>query len=154
VFISSVNARISTPMTGAYNASKSAIEAMVDALRMEVRPWGVRAIIVEPAQTDTAMWQEMSDEFDGAHAALAPDQRELYARHFKGMRRIIPLNRRMAVSPDRVAATVEKALTASRPRARYVVGAGPRLQAALSALTPTPVLDAVLRTATGIPRKL
>ena len=59
----------------------------------------------------------------------------------------------MAVPTENVAASIERALTASRPHARYVVGAGPKVQAALSKVTPTPVMDAALRLATGTPRK-
>jgi hypothetical protein len=59
----------------------------------------------------------------------------------------------MATPADGVAATIEKALTAPRPRARYVVGAGPRVQALLARFTPTPVLDRMLRAGTGVPRR-
>ena len=59
----------------------------------------------------------------------------------------------MAAPVDDVAATIERALTARRPKARYVVGAGPRVQGVLSALTPTPVRDMLLRAATGVPRR-
>jgi hypothetical protein len=69
------------------------------------------------------------------------------------MRKMIPMSQRMASAPDGVAAQVERALTARRPRARYVVGVGPKVQAAMSGLTPTPVLDAALRTLTGVPRR-
>jgi hypothetical protein len=58
----------------------------------------------------------------------------------------------MASSVDGVAAAIEKALTSRRPRARYVVGTGPRIQGVMVALTPTAAMDAVLRAATGVPR--
>ena len=64
---------------------------------------------------------------------------------------MIPRSQRMAAPVDGVAATIERALMARRPRARYVVGAGPRAQAALAALTPTPAMDALLRVAAGVP---
>ncbi|MDX6665819.1 MAG: hypothetical protein QOG68_2025, partial [Solirubrobacteraceae bacterium] len=57
VFISSLSGRVSTPLTGPYNASKFALEGLADALRMEVRPWGIRVVLVEPAQTDTDIWR-------------------------------------------------------------------------------------------------
>jgi NAD(P)-dependent dehydrogenase (short-subunit alcohol dehydrogenase family) len=153
VFISSLSGRVATPMTGAYNASKFALEGLADALRMEVRPWGVRVVLVEPAQVDTAIWQEAEQSLDEAVAGLSPVQRELYRKHIEGWRASIPVSQRMAVPVDAVAATVEKALTARRPKPRYVVGAGPRAQSALSSITPTSALDAMLRAATGVPRK-
>ena len=153
VFVSSVSGRVATPMTGPYNASKFALEGLADSLRMEVRPWGIRVILVEPAQTDTDMWGTADDVLEETVAGLSPAHRSLYAKHVNGMKRVIKVSQKMAVPTDDVAATIERALTADRPRARYVVGVGPRVQAALSKVTPTPVMDAVLRLATGTPRR-
>lgn len=154
VFISSLSGRVATPLTGAYNASKFALEAAADAFRLELRPWGIGVSLVEPAQVDTDIWRGADDEVARAEESLSPEQRALYARHFAGFRRTIPLSRRLAAPVDDVARTVEKALTARRPRARYVVGAGPKAQAVLSGATPTPVRDAVLRRVTGVPREV
>jgi NAD(P)-dependent dehydrogenase (short-subunit alcohol dehydrogenase family) len=140
-------------MTGAYNASKFALEAIADVLRMELRPWGIDVVLVEPAQTATDMWGTAHDVLDETVAGMSSEHRSLYAKHTAGMRRVIKVSQKMAVPPENVAATIERALTATRPRARYVVGAGPRVQAALSKVTPTPVMDAFLRLATGTPRK-
>jgi NAD(P)-dependent dehydrogenase (short-subunit alcohol dehydrogenase family) len=153
VFVSSLSGRVATPMTGPYNASKFALEGLVDALRMEVRPWGVGVVLVEPAQTDTDMWRDADSSLDESVAALAPEHRELYAKHIEGWRKSIPRSQRMASSVDGVAAAIEQALTARRPRARYVVGLGPRVQGAMASLTPTAVMDAVLRAATGVPKR-
>jgi NAD(P)-dependent dehydrogenase (short-subunit alcohol dehydrogenase family) len=153
VFVSSLSGRVATPMTGPYNASKFALEGLVDALRMEVRPWGVGVVLVEPAQTDTDMWRDADSSLDESVAALAPEHRELYAKHIAGWRKSIPRSQRMASSVDGVAAAIEQALTARRPRARYVVGLGPRVQGAMASLTPTAVMDAVLRAATGVPKR-
>jgi NAD(P)-dependent dehydrogenase (short-subunit alcohol dehydrogenase family) len=153
VFVSSVSGLVATPMSGPYNASKFALEGMADALRMELAPWGIRVVLVEPAQTDTDLWRRADDELNDAVAALSAQHRELYAKHIAGFRKSIPRSQRMAAPVDGVAATIEKALTARRPRARYVVGASARVQAFLARLTPTGVLDAVLRAGTGVPRR-
>jgi NAD(P)-dependent dehydrogenase (short-subunit alcohol dehydrogenase family) len=154
VFVSSLSGRVSTPMTGAYSASKFALEALADALRMELRPWGVRVVLVEPAQTDTDLWREAHGALEATVAGMSPAHRELYAGHIDGARtKMIPRSQRMASPVDGVAATIDRALTARRPKARYVVGAGPRAQAAVAALAPTPALDALLRTASGVPRR-
>jgi NAD(P)-dependent dehydrogenase (short-subunit alcohol dehydrogenase family) len=152
VFVSSLSGRVSTPLTGAYSASKFALEAMADAMRMELAPWGIKVVLVEPAQTDTDMWRGADAELDDSVAALLPAHRELYAKHIAGFRKTIPRSQRMAAPVEGVAATIEKALTAPRPKARYVVGTGPRLQALMAKLTPTPVLDRLLRAGTGVPR--
>jgi NAD(P)-dependent dehydrogenase (short-subunit alcohol dehydrogenase family) len=151
VFISSVNGRLSMPMIGLYCASKFALEAAADALRMELRPWHVPVSIVEPAQTDTDMWRTADTMVADAEAALSPAQRALYAGHIAGMKKMIPMARRMAVDPAKVSAVVETALTTRRPRARYVVGAGPKAQVVLMAYLPTAVRDRVLRKVSGQP---
>jgi len=153
VFVSSLSGRVSTPMTGAYNASKFALEGLADALRMELRPWGIRVVLIEPAQTDTDLWRRADEALDESIAVLSPANRELYAKHLDGARRMIPRSQRMASSVDGVAAAIERALTARRPRARYVVGVGPRVQGALAQVTPTGALDAALRAASGVPRR-
>jgi NAD(P)-dependent dehydrogenase (short-subunit alcohol dehydrogenase family) len=152
-FVSSLNGRVSTPMRGAYNSSKFAVEGMADTLRMEVRPWGIRVSIIEPAQTDTDIWRDADAALEEAIAALSDEHRALYAVHIDGVRKAIPMDRRMAGSPDAVAAAIERALTARRPRARYVVGALPKMQGVMSRFTPTPMLDATLRKMAGIPRR-
>ena len=153
VFVSSLNGRVSTPMTGAYNASKFALEALADTMRLELRPWGIRVVLVEPAAIDTDIWRGAEDTLESAAAGLEPRHRELYAKHIAGYRKSIPRFRKTAAPVEAVAATIERALTDTRPRARYVPGAGPRVQAALAHLTPAPALDAVLRLGTGMPRR-
>src|SRR6478672_5416541 len=64
VFISSVNGQLSMPLVGAYCASKFALEAAADALRMELRPWGISVVVVEPAQTDTDLWRKADSIVD------------------------------------------------------------------------------------------
>ncbi|MDT5244552.1 MAG: hypothetical protein QOD36_1928 [Mycobacterium sp.] len=151
VFISSVNGRLAMSMIGAYCASKFALEAAADALRMELRPWHIGVAIVEPAQTDTDMWRTANDMVEQTEASLTPEQRDLYAKHIAGMKKMIPLSQKMAVSTEKVSAVVEEALTARRPRARYVVGAGPKLQVALMTNLPAWARDRVLRRVAGQP---
>ena len=145
VFISSVNGKLSMPLFGAYCASKFALEAAADALRLELRPWSIPVVLVEPAQTDTDIWRTADTVFSETEAALSPEQRALYAKHMAGMKKLIPVSQRMAVAPEKVSAVVEEALTARRPRARYVVGLGPKLQVALMTNLPTAARDRVLR---------
>jgi NAD(P)-dependent dehydrogenase (short-subunit alcohol dehydrogenase family) len=151
VFISSVNGRLSTPLTGAYCASKFALEAAADALRMELRPWRIPVVLIEPAQTDTDIWRNADTMADQTEAALTPQHRDLYARHIAGMKKQIPVAQKIAVPADKVSAVVEEALTARRPRARYVVGMGPKLQVALMTNLPTPIRDLLLRRVFGQP---
>jgi NAD(P)-dependent dehydrogenase (short-subunit alcohol dehydrogenase family) len=140
-------------MFGPYNASKFALEGLADALRMELSPWGIPVVVVEPAQTDTDLWRNAEQDADALESALSPDHRALYARHIAGFRKTIPGAQRTAVPAAEVAAVIERALTDRRPRVRYIVGRGPRLQVLLSRLVPTAVMDTLLRTASGVPRR-
>lgn len=153
VFVSSLSGRISTPMTGVYNASKFALEALADALRLELRPWHIPVVLVEPAQTDTDLWRAAMDVLEQEVARLSPHHRALYAGHIEGQRKSIPRSQKMASPAGGVAATIGKALTTARPKARYVVGAGPKVMAATVGLLPSRLRDSVLAGATGVPRR-
>jgi len=150
VFISSVNGRVSFPFTGMYNASKYAIEAVADCLRVELSPFGVQVGLIEPGVTDTDPWAEMDQVIDQLEADLEPEQRALYAAHFAGERQLVAKIRKNAKPPDRVAAAVERQLDRRRMRPRVVVGADARTILAMKALLPARGLDAVWRKGIGV----
>jgi NAD(P)-dependent dehydrogenase (short-subunit alcohol dehydrogenase family) len=145
VFISSVNGRLSMPLVGAYAASKFALEAAADALRMELSPWKIPVVIIEPAQTDTDMWRTADSMVADLEAGLTQEHRDLYAKHIAGMKKMVPMSQKIAVPAEKVSAVVEEALTARRPRARYVVGLANKVQVAVMTNLPTRARDLVLR---------
>jgi NAD(P)-dependent dehydrogenase (short-subunit alcohol dehydrogenase family) len=151
VFISSVNGRLSMPLVGAYAASKFALEAAADALRMELTPWKIRVIVVEPAQTDTDMWRTADTMVADLEAGLSAEHKSLYAKHIAGFKKTIPVSQRAAVPTEKVSAVVEEALTARRPRARYIVGLGPKALVAFMGVAPTKLRDIALRKVSGQP---
>jgi NAD(P)-dependent dehydrogenase (short-subunit alcohol dehydrogenase family) len=153
VFVSSLSGIVSTPMTGAYNASKFALEAIADAWRLELRPWGIGVSLVEPAMTDTDLWRKAPETLEAEAAEMSAEHRALYGEHLDGMRKTVPRIQKMAKPVEGVAAAIEKALTAARPRARYPVGVDVRVQAALSGVTPVRVKDAAFGRLTGMPAK-
>lgn len=153
VFVSSVSGRISTPMTGAYTASKFALEAIADALRVELRPWGIAVSLIEPGAIDTDMWQTAPEMIEETNAGMAPEYRRLYAGHVDGMRKTVRFIQKQASPPRTVVAAIEKALMAQRPKARYVVGADAKAQLAAKALLPTRGFDAIIAQGTGTPRR-
>jgi NAD(P)-dependent dehydrogenase (short-subunit alcohol dehydrogenase family) len=149
VFVSSVSGRVSTPFSGAYNASKFALEAIADSLRVELRPWKIAVSLVEPGAIDTDIWRGALDMADETEAAMDPEVRELYAAQVKGLRKTIARTQRQAITPEKVAGAVHSALTAARPRARYVVGMDARVQLALKTALPTRALDLAIARLTG-----
>jgi NAD(P)-dependent dehydrogenase (short-subunit alcohol dehydrogenase family) len=153
VFVSSVSGRVSTPGTGAYNASKFALEAIADALRMELAPWGVKVSLIEPTSTDTDLWRRALHQIDATASGFSDEHRRLYAGHLEGMRRATKVIQRQAVPVDGVVDVVHRALTDARPRARYPVGLPSRLQLTMAAVTPTRIMDAAVSRALGVPRR-
>ncbi|CAN5621933.1 hypothetical protein BH10ACT3_BH10ACT3_11300 [soil metagenome] len=139
------------PMVGAYATSKFALEAAPAALRMELRPRGIGVVVVEPAKTDTDLWRKADDMVTEMESALTPEHQALYAKHIRGFRKTIPMSRRLAVATDEVSAVVDHALTTKRPRARYVLGIGPKLKVRLMTNLPTRVREIVLRKVSGQP---
>ena len=153
LFISSVNGRIATPMLGPYSASKFALEAACDALRVELRGWGVSVVLIEPAQTDTDMWRTADDMVEQFETAMSAEDRDLYAKHIAGMKKFVPRARRMASPTTKVVAVVEDALTARRPRARYVVALLPKIQTLLVTNMPAALRDRIMTLLVGLPRR-
>jgi NAD(P)-dependent dehydrogenase (short-subunit alcohol dehydrogenase family) len=146
VFISSLNGRVSVPLLGAYCASKFALEGAADALRMELAPWHIRVIVVQPTQTDTDMLRDADAMVAETVAGMTQAHRDLYAEHITGMQKFIRRFRPTAVPADDVAAAVADALTSRKPRARYVVGFGfPKLQALAVPNLPAATRDRLLR---------
>jgi NAD(P)-dependent dehydrogenase (short-subunit alcohol dehydrogenase family) len=145
VFISSLNGQVSFPLLGAYCASKFALEAAADALRMELKPWDIPVVLVEPASIDTDMWRAAHTLVDETAAAMPAETRQLYERHLPGLGKAIAMSQKMAVPPAKVAGVVEEVLTARRPRARYVVGIGPKLLLAFVTKLPTAARDRLVR---------
>lgn len=148
VFISSVSGLIATPGTGAYNASKFALEALADALRIELRPWGIRVSLVEPGPIRTDMWGEALVEHDRMAGALTGEHRALYASHLAGTRKLLGRMQKLAADPEKVVKAVDHALTARRPKSRYLLDVASRVQKTMVGLTPTAINDAVLAAVT------
>jgi NAD(P)-dependent dehydrogenase (short-subunit alcohol dehydrogenase family) len=148
VFMSSVSGLITVPGTGAYSASKYALESLADALRMELRPWGIPVSLIEPGPTRTDMWGDALDDYDRMTSKLSPAHQELYAAHLVGTRKLLGRTQKLAGDPKKVVAAVDRALTSRRPKRRYRTDNLSRAQLALVSVTPTAVNDAVLAAAT------
>ncbi len=148
VFISSVSGLFTTPGTGAYNASKYAIESLADALRIELRPWKIPVSLIEPGPIRTALWTEVLDEHDRMTEQLRNEHRALYAPHLAGTRKLLGRMQKLAADPSRVTKAVDHALTSRRPKRRYLLDFASRAQKAVVAITPTAISDAALAAAT------
>lgn len=148
VFMSSVSGLVTTPGTGAFSASKYALESLADALRMELRPWRIPVTLVEPGPTRTDLWGGALDDYDRMTGELSATHRELYASHLAGTRTLLGRMQKLAGDPQKVVKAVDRALTSRRPRRRYRCDNVSRAQLALLAVTPTAISDVALASAT------
>jgi NAD(P)-dependent dehydrogenase (short-subunit alcohol dehydrogenase family) len=142
VFVGSIAGRSALPFLGAYAASKHALEAITDALRLELRPFGVDVSIVEPGTIKTPIWAR-SAELAASLADSAPTAlRELYGERTAAFGRAARERGANGASADEVARVVEETLTSERPRTRRLVGRDAKLRAGFE-LLPDRVRDSV-----------
>ncbi len=146
VNISSMGANFTFPGGGAYHASKYALEAISDALRFEVKGFGIDVVIIQPGAIRTKFDQAAIASLPGHGAGGPYDEfntrvgtltKEAYER---GVMRLL------GGGPERVAATVERALTAGRPRLRYRVTPSAHLLVAQRRLMSARMWDAFVGT--------
>jgi NAD(P)-dependent dehydrogenase (short-subunit alcohol dehydrogenase family) len=144
VFISSIGGRISLPFASPYHASKFGIEAVGDSLRQELRPWGIEVILVEPGSIATPIWERGRQRADEM-AERAPDaQEKLYGEQIDKFREATREAEERGIAPERVAGVIAKALTARRPRTRYLVGTDAKVQAGLRKVVGDRLLDRLI----------
>ncbi|HEX4307399.1 MAG TPA: SDR family oxidoreductase [Solirubrobacterales bacterium] len=152
VLITSLGGRVALPMTGAYHAAKFGLEGLGDSLRQELAPWGIKVVIVEPGSIDTPIWSRGEEDADRVFADAPPRMRELYEATLERYRQVIRDTAERGIPPEKVAARIEVALTARRPRARYLVGLDAQVMARLKPLLPTPVFDRLIARAMAFPK--
>jgi NAD(P)-dependent dehydrogenase (short-subunit alcohol dehydrogenase family) len=147
VNVSSISGKLATPFVGAYSASKFALEAASDALRLELRPFGVSVSVVEPGSVRTPIWRR-STEASLKILDEASIGRSDYDTAIRQMMRLAQQQELRGLPPDRVARVIERALTARRPSARYLVGLDAYLRLLVARL-PETIRDALISAAMG-----
>jgi NAD(P)-dependent dehydrogenase (short-subunit alcohol dehydrogenase family) len=150
VFITSIGGLMAFPMFGAYHAAKFGLEAVGDVFRQELRPWGISVSLVEPGSIATPIWQRGQEEVDSIAARARPGHTDLYGEAIESYREVARKTGERGISPERVAAKIEHALSARRPRTRYLVGADARGQAFAARVLPDRLVDWLVARATGM----
>jgi len=139
VLIGSIGGRSALPFLGAYVMSKFALEALADVLRLELAPAGIRVALVEPGTIATPMWTKPQRTV----LELGPRAAALYGERLRTFGALAASRSARAEPAEGVAKAVEHALTAGKPRIRYVVGRDARLRARVERL-PDGLRDRVL----------
>ena len=148
VNISSAGGRVSSAFLGPYSASKFALEATSDALRQELLAHSVHVSLIEPGTVTTPMWAKGIAEGRQRLDDLDEHADALYGAPLRALRTGERLAGR-GIPASKVAAAVDRALTARRPRTRYLVGLDAHLQICLRTLLPDRALDALIGSVTG-----
>ncbi len=151
VNMSSISGRIASPYLGPYAASKFAIEALSDSLRLELRNFGIRVAVVQPASTDTPIWKK-SREAAAKGAEDAPSElMELYQTDLDKMRAAAEQYAKNALPVERVVCAVVHALCARRPKIRYPVGGQTRMASFVARFLPDRMRDRIMRRELRLP---
>lgn len=148
IFISSIGGRVAMAFTAPYAASKHAIEAFGDALRVELRTSGVQVALIEPGSVATPIWDKSRVEAD--RISIPPELQAQYGKVPAAMDKVMQDTGRRGVPAEQVAETIERALTSARMRARYVVGRDARAMLIARRLLPDHVFDRIARRALGV----
>ncbi|HET9689668.1 MAG TPA: SDR family oxidoreductase [Acidimicrobiales bacterium] len=143
VNVSSLLGVTTAPLVGWYSGAKHALEALTDALRVEVASAGVRVSLVEPGGVRTEIWQDMDGDLERRRDSGFAGA---YRRSALGIR----LTRPFMADPGGVAEVVVRAMTTRLPRERYLVGIDALATTAATRLTPQPVRDLATRLGLGL----
>jgi len=152
VNIGSIAGRATLPFVGPYSASKFALEALTDALRLELQPWGIHVSIVEPGAVESRIWEKGRQRAIQMEAAASPEAKAYYGEAVARVREAIAQAERRAIPARAVAEAVGHALRAARPKTRYLVGLDAKLRAAFAAWLPDRVQDWLLAKVLKLPR--
>lgn len=143
VNISSIYGLMTTPLTGWYQASKHALEALSDALRVEVASDNIAVVLIEPGAFRSNIWESAGNDV----------QRRLDSEYFAAYRRLeegIKVSQRLMGDPIEVARLIASVMTAKSPKARYLIGYDARAIDIYSKLLPTEVRDRLARITLGL----
>jgi NAD(P)-dependent dehydrogenase (short-subunit alcohol dehydrogenase family) len=142
--VSSIGGRVTFPFFGAYHASKYALEAMSDALRAELRPFGVRVVLIEPGPITSKFSERAFGSLPSAQSGSP------YAASYALAGGIRTASDRASFGPEHVSRAVLRAIGSRWPSARYVAPWFLALPLAFMALMPTRLRDAIFRRVFGL----
>ena len=150
VFIGSISGRLAVPFIAPYSASKFALRALADAMRVELAPAGIAVSLVEPGSVKTPIWQKGRDSRDALLAALPPKALEYYAAQIEAVFAQTAREEHAAMPVRDVSRAVLHAVTARKPKATYLLGASARA-GSIVALLPPALRDHALRASMRLP---
>jgi len=151
VNMGSIAGRGTIPMMGPYSASKFAMEALTDALRLELYPWGIHVSIIEPGAIATPIWDKSLSTALDVEKDMPSDAKLLYEKAARQVREAVQEAAQRAIPVDAVVQAVLHALTAPRPKTRYLVGTDAKLRAFMAKWLPDRMQDWILKKVLKLP---
>lgn len=141
VNVSSIGGKVAVPLLGAYAASKFALEGFSDTLRRELRPWGIEVSVIEPGTIATPIWDKGIASGDELQQTMGADAQRDYGPLIATVRTASEEGARTGLPPDAVARDVAHALTARKPKTRYLVGREAKSRAIAARYLPDRFID-------------
>lgn len=147
VFVGSIAGRLAMPYIAPYSASKFALRALSDALRIELAPAGIAVSLVEAGSVNTPIWRKGRESRDRLAGPLGSNARPHYYRAVEILMRMTETEERAGISAERVARAILQAVTDAHPRARYVLGSAKA--GSILALLPLRLREKLIRAIQG-----
>jgi NAD(P)-dependent dehydrogenase (short-subunit alcohol dehydrogenase family) len=144
VIMGSIAGLAAAPGFGAYSATKHALEAMADVLRMELRPWGISVSIIEPDGVATPIWSKVLRTASEFEREISDGARRLYRQELWRMQDTARDTGTAGMPVERVVRAVRQCLSARRPKTRYPLGLRAWLAARFSKIVPDRLCDRFL----------
>ncbi|HEY7926951.1 MAG TPA: SDR family oxidoreductase [Candidatus Dormibacteraeota bacterium] len=148
----SLGGRLAQPMVAPYCASKHALEAVHDALRIELRPWGISVSLLEPGAVKTPIWNKGLESGSELLRNAPAQLRDLYGAAVEIVSKVAVHENETGVEPIEVARAVEHALLSPHPRTRYPIGRQARVLIPLTRFIPDRLKDELILRVSGLPR--
>ena len=143
VNVSSIGGKFAAPLVGAYASSKFAMEAASDSMRVELRPSGVKVVLIEPGGVKTPIWSRSTAASERVFDGASEELKTAYAEMVANMTRIAARIDANGIDSELVARAIERGLFAPYPRARYLVGGDARVRLLIARL-PEGIRDAIV----------
>lgn len=142
VNVSSIGGRFALPLVAPYNASKFALEAISDSLRRELYGQGMEVILIEPGGVKTPIWDKSNEMADQIQRQMPPDAERIYGKLIDGVRKAtVEIAQEKGIEAREVAEVIGRAMTAKRPRTRYLVGTDAKIRGPMAKILPDRLMD-------------
>ena len=153
LFVGSIGGRLAPPLLGPYCASKYALEGLTEALRHELRPWGIPVVLLVPGTVRTNIWEKTTEQVEELSGHLPAAGLECYGGFLDQMRKSVDKAARTGLAVDVVARAVLRAMSATRPRPRYLIGPEAHAVEFLTRVLPSTIKIAAVSRVAGFPSR-